>query len=447
MLDDAIYQQADAAVQRIYEDAAIIAFGVRESFKNSHDARPWPAWFCNTIDSLTTVPTQVFEAVWREPLTPSWFGVLASRAAAANRGGGEDVAALDRHLGQFMLIAAGLRQIGTRLPQAPEPVVFDRDVLIPGTALGLRAGRPIGVHGEVAADGLYRVDEAVWKSARLRLAPEALDLPWEPFEPVANARAFADGKGPEATASVTAMLQAMDRHLPELYDRFATDISFIGLLDAENADVFNASNSTYFGGFIVAAIDHPHELAAYAVHEHAHNLLFAIETVEPTLEGEQGNYEGPRTYSPWRDDLRPLRGLLHAIFVHLPVCAFWLSVVRNPEDEALKRYALDQLTRFLIQIDVGLDMLDRHAQLTPNGENLLASIRSEASRLRAAALKLGVVPDSPGLLCRPGGIVQERSGDRQISIRESLVLHAELAKAPPAVLSMLSEWPDRPALV
>jgi len=445
MLDDSVFEQASAAVERIYEDAAVIAFGVAGSFHGSHAARPWPAWFCETIERLPTLPTGDFEPVWREALTPSWFGVLANRAAAANKGGTEDAAKLDSHIAQFSLFSAGFRRAGAKLPPAPSSVVFDRDVLVPGTEIGLSEGRPIGIYGDLGEHDVFDYDVAVWKHARLRLAPEALDLPWEPFEPVANAKTYADGKGLEAQELVVEMLKTMERYQPEIFERFSADIGVIGLLDSASADVFNASNSSYFGGFIVAAIDNPYELAAYALHEHAHNLLFAIETVEPTLEGEQGEYEGPTIYSPWREDRRPLRGLFHAVFVHLPVCAFWLSVSRRPDTDEIGRYANDQLIRFLIQIDIGMDILERQAQLTPSGEEIMVAVKAEVIRLRAAALDLGGFPDNPSLVCRPGGIQHEMRGGQRISLRDSLIWHAERAAAPKSVFSALDQWPNRAA--
>ena len=440
MLDESILGQAGLAVERIYEDAAIAAFGVADSFKGAHEARPWPAWFRDTVERLTKLPSETFEPVWREPITPSWFGMLASKAAAANRGEADAIEALDRHIAQFALFAEGFQRAGADLPPTPGPVAFDRDVLIPGTTLGLRADQPIGPSAE-----LYEVDVAAWKQARLRLAPEAIDAPWEPFAPVANARGFKDGKGPAATASVTAMLQAIDRYLPEAFDRFAGDISVIGLLDSGQAGVFNASNSTYFGGFIVAAVGEPHELAAYALHEHAHNLLFAIETVEPVLAGEQGDYEGPLIYSPWRHDLRPMRGLVHAVFVHLPVSAFWLSVLREPATEELEAYARDQLTRFLIQTDVGLDIIDRHASLTENGIRIMSAVKREAARLRALALDAGLDADRPGLVCYQGVFQPEQRAGHPITLRESLIAHAEAVGAPEMAFTMVRQWPHRPA--
>ena len=187
----------------------------------------------------------------------------------------------------------------------------------------------------------------------------------------------------------------------------------------------------------------PHELAAYVLHEHAHNLLFAIETVDPVLAGEQGDYEGPPIYSPWRHDLRPMRGLVHAVFVHLPVCAFWLSVLRDPQTQELRSYARDQLTRFLIQTDVGLDTIDRQASLTEYGTAIMSAVKREAARLRALALDEGLDADRPGLVCCNGGFQPELRAGHPVALRESLIAHAETAGAPETACTIVRRWPHR----
>ena len=64
------------------------------------------------------------------------------------------------------------------------------------------------------------------------------------------------------------------------------------------------------GGFI-----DPYDLADSLIHEYRHQKLYLLERCYPTAR------PGSLVVSPWRDDLRPASGLLHAIFVfvELPI--------------------------------------------------------------------------------------------------------------------------------
>ncbi|MER9353763.1 FxsB family radical SAM/SPASM domain protein [Mesorhizobium sp. M0514] len=68
----------------------------------------------------------------------------------------------------------------------------------------------------------------------------------------------------------------------------------------------------------------PYDLADSLIHEHRHQKLYLLERISPTVEPTD-----MRVVSPWREDLRPPSGLLHAVFVFVELRRFWQFVLRN----------------------------------------------------------------------------------------------------------------------
>ncbi|MGX5805047.1 cyclophane-forming radical SAM/SPASM peptide maturase YhhB [Bradyrhizobium sp. Arg314] len=68
----------------------------------------------------------------------------------------------------------------------------------------------------------------------------------------------------------------------------------------------------------------PYDLADSLVHEHRHQKLYLLERLAPTVEPTE-----IRVVSPWREDLRPPSGLLHAVFVFVELRRFWAFVLKT----------------------------------------------------------------------------------------------------------------------
>lgn len=126
------------------------------------------------------------------------------------------------------------------------------------------------------------------------------------------------------------------------------------------------------GGLIDA-----YDLADSLIHEYRHQKLYLFERRHPTA------HPGSLVVSPWREDLRPASGLLHAIFVFVELRRFW-EHVRDHGPTRLHNRALAQLDdteRNLIQ---AFDTL-RGCDLTRAGRALADLLESRAQRLPLVA--------------------------------------------------------------
>lgn len=86
----------------------------------------------------------------------------------------------------------------------------------------------------------------------------------------------------------------------------------------------SSSSNTVPGAVWLTEHSDPEILAEQLTHECTHALLFLCQEVDPILDPEVygDGWSQPLMYSPWRDDPRPLAGLLHGAVVFLRVALF-----------------------------------------------------------------------------------------------------------------------------
>lgn len=123
----------------------------------------------------------------------------------------------------------------------------------------------------------------------------------------------------------------------------------------------------------MSTIDGPPVLAESIVHEFRHNLLHQLERAYPIF--EPGSPNEARFYSPWRDDPRPLSGILHALFVFLDVCAIHAGVLERRMGQAHVQFDSSvRLAANVRRIRIALAVLRDNACLTPFGRGFADGI-------------------------------------------------------------------------
>lgn len=100
------------------------------------------------------------------------------------------------------------------------------------------------------------------------------------------------------------------------------------------------------------------------VHEYSHTRLFAAQTLDDLLHESYPNesWEDQRFYSPWRQDPRPLNGVLHACYVFTNIARYWLGQLED------STYAAGRLGLILEQLKGGFATLDKYAKWTNPGQ-------------------------------------------------------------------------------
>lgn len=142
-------------------------------------------------------------------------------------------------------------------------------------------------------------------------------------------------------------------------------------------------------GAIMTTTDGPAVLAENLLHEFRHNLLHQLEQSYPLYLADSPS--DARFYSPWRDDLRPLHGILHALFVFLDVCAVHAGVRagRLGDDSDMHDSAV-RLAANVLRIGIALKEFRRHARTTEFGSGFVQGIEEAVARF------LPIVDGLPG---------------------------------------------------
>jgi hypothetical protein len=229
----------------------------------------------------------------------------------------------------------------------------------------------------------------------------------------------------------TEALDVIRRFQPETFLRVASALHTIGLKPRDDTFLFNASASELPGAFICTVPPaESYTLASSFIHEFYHNTLFSIEEAGRFLDTtEDDEIEGENHYSPWVETLRPLHGILHAVYVFIPVFHFWGAVVRDGASEAGRlAHAKEWIARIPVQLRMGLNQLKRHAKFTSFGTSIYQQLAREVEAVEADAHALGANLTTPVMGIDAHGKYRQllHAGDtRPMTVGEILLDHVE----------------------
>jgi HEXXH motif-containing protein len=107
---------------------------------------------------------------------------------------------------------------------------------------------------------------------------------------------------------------------PDVADELSVGLSTVVPRGAANRfRLASASTADAFGTMEIAPVEDAATMASVLIHEFSHSKLNGVLTlVDLDVEDREEKY-----YAPWRDDPRPLHGLLHGAYSFLAVTDFW----------------------------------------------------------------------------------------------------------------------------
>jgi HEXXH motif-containing protein len=382
------------------------------------------------------------------------------RAYCEALGAADPAAALARHVEQLKRLALAVHWLAGADLTFETPLRARAPLALPGTALSIHGhgGGPIEIAGlaegrldvrregraervalragETAAGGAVAIRACPivrTGGCEIRLQPHVFDLPglMGAAAVLDAGLAFQESRR-ELVAEALALIERLH---PRAFAQLGEHIRVIALKPPGTGGYTNVSHSDLPGAFVASAFAHPYELADVFIHELHHNRLFAVEEMGPILEEEGDGAEERRRYSPWRRDPRPLRGILHAVYVSIPVGWYWLRVSEDAEVGGdLLAYAHDQARRATLQLAIGLEELRRHATFTTFGRPLFAGLERDAAALARAVARAGVPRDPPAMRCRDDGVIEPQRGEdgRPLAVREAVREHRRRYEVAPA---------------
>lgn len=125
-------------------------------------------------------------------------------------------------------------------------------------------------------------------------------------------------------------------------------------------------------GMIVLALGRRMETVEALVHEYGHQKLNVITPLASLIVDDPGEAV---YYSPWRDDPRPLSGLLHAVFSFSMVTDFYRRLLELPGPAEFDAAAVAARTYQVAgQVEAGLRELRQHATFSPLGTAFIDAV-------------------------------------------------------------------------
>jgi len=114
--------------------------------------------------------------------------------------------------------------------------------------------------------------------------------------------------------------QLLTRHHPDIAEEFASAVRvFVPLSLPPEGSHTSSSSAETFGAVALSEPPDAQTLAVTLAHEVQHLKLSAVLNIVELMRPD----DGLRFYAPWRDDPRPVSGLLQGAYAFIGVCKFW----------------------------------------------------------------------------------------------------------------------------
>ena len=172
-------------------------------------------------------------------------------------------------------------------------------------------------------------------------------------------------------------------------------------------------------------------LAETFVHENFHQRLFFMDEEIPILKEIPGPFI---CYSPWRWDPRPPHGLMHGTYVFTSVAKFFLRMYKSCEFKGLEGdYIADFACRISIQLQIGIENLNKIGGFTEMGMKILNVLREEilayVEEVKGSDLNLDMPAMEFSNQLNNYLPQLSKKENKPMTIREALIEHIELAEA------------------
>lgn len=230
-----------------------------------------------------------------------------------------------------------------------------------GSTEVVSAGRRVNVPAEPHQDapgwrGLRRI-----RAGSLDVLVDDLDPFRMPSSADLSPRLSADELGRLSVSLRSAWPILADFH-PAVAAEVLEAVSVIVPLVSPRGGLVSISSSATFGAVGLSEPPDPYWCAVNLAHEVQHLKLSALlEIVPMTLPDERRRY-----YAPWREDPRPISGLLQGAYAFLGVSAFWRRQ-RQRANDALRLRADTEFARWREATGRAIETLQLSGLLTPSG--------------------------------------------------------------------------------
>lgn len=141
------------------------------------------------------------------------------------------------------------------------------------------------------------------------------------------------------------------------------------MIHSDEKMFYSGNDEKNLGLIYLPNINNEYYLAECILHEMMHQKLCNIEDIAQIFVGKRHLKEC--FYSPWRNDARPLRMILHGVFVFTAIIEFWNCFA---SDCQLRVMSIENCYLRLQQNKSAIKILNKHARFTKLGNYILQEL-------------------------------------------------------------------------
>ncbi|MDP3220369.1 MAG: HEXXH motif-containing putative peptide modification protein [Deltaproteobacteria bacterium] len=372
-------------------------------------ARPDITAFLDGYAELARLPASVVAQVMGKPHGFAWLrrcfecaDVLAGRCQPSSVAHhwlpGQDLTTFTHEvLGRTGVFAVAAGLLSSTLVELRSPVPILRPMTLPGTGLHLRPVEPgaalLGCDAAPRVRGCRVVRLADVPAGDHTVIVDPFDA-WLTLE--AGATNIIAARDDAALGRFRTLLgealALFASHLPSVLDEITLTYDSVAPTTFGGPSGFPSGTTSSSVGYSVFAVPPSASvLCEMLVHEVSHSHLFVVQDIDPLLDPRHhgSGWMPEALYSPWRDDPRPLNGLLHAAFVFARVARFWMRIYACGID-ADRELAQRRLAALRLQLGVVSETLGRQAHWTEAGHGFYLLLRGEIAAIRAETASFGL---------------------------------------------------------
>jgi HEXXH motif-containing protein len=147
-------------------------------------------------------------------------------------------------------------------------------------------------------------------------------------------------------------------------------ISIVPLKHEPGWETRSASNGEAFGSIMLSMPRDTAEMAVSLIHEYQHIMLGALLHLIPLTKPDDGSLY----YAPWRDDPRPLAGLVQGVYAFFGIARFW-RVRRDTTSGSERELAAFEYAYARQQTTESVEIVLSSDGLTAHGRQLFEGLR------------------------------------------------------------------------
>ena len=141
------------------------------------------------------------------------------------------------------------------------------------------------------------------------------------------------------------------------------------MIHSKENSFFSGNDEVNLGLIYLPNIKNKFYLAECVLHEFMHQRLCIIEDVAKIFEGSK--HQNEKYYSPWRNDARPLRMVVHGLYVFTAIIEYWCCFLN---DNKMKQHAIENCYLRILQNKDAIKIINKYSKLTEIGNFIMTKL-------------------------------------------------------------------------